>query len=296
MIPRSVAIPKNWQTFNFASFFSAILYPVLGLALLITMVTLGFALEALNLHWYYLPIALATVAFTVFICNAGIGPLHRIMQHKAGELKAPAQVITMLNLMIAMQGNVKDWINYHSQHHRFADRAGDPHNPFESKRWAWVGWIIFRDAKDMTRPFPMWIKKHPIITWMDGFYNSLSLVLHLFVPAAIYLIVWAAGGSLVLTAILHASFIIGRAIQFHATVYGINVLGHLKTPVWADHMMALLTGGEAFHDHHHDEPQSALHRPRKGLWNRIVDYNGTILLAYEKLGWVQNLKIAPRFA
>ncbi|MDG1825445.1 MAG: acyl-CoA desaturase [Henriciella sp.] len=296
MIPRSVAIPKNWKTFNFASFFSAILYPVLGVALLITMIVLGLALEALNLHWYYLPIALGTVALTVFICNAGIGPLHRIMQHKAGELKAPAQIITMLNLMIAMQGNVKDWINYHSQHHRFADAPGDPHNPFESKRWAWVGWIIFRDAKDMTRPFPMWIKKHPIITWMDGFYNQLSLVLHLAVPAVIYLIVWAAGGSLMLTAILHASFIIGRAIQFHATVYGINVLGHLPTPKWADHLIGLLTGGEAFHDHHHDEPQSALHRPRKGLWNRIVDYNGTILLVYEKLGWVKNLKIAPRFA
>jgi len=142
----------------------------------------------------------------------------------------------------------------------------------------------------------MWLKQHPIIVWMDGFYNSISLVLHLVIPAAIYLIVWAAGGSLVLTAICHACFVIGRAIQFHATTYGINVLGHLKTPVWADHLIGLLTGGEAFHDHHHDQPISALHRPRKGLWNRIVDYNGTMLLIYEKLGWVKNLKIAPQFA
>ena len=148
----------------------------------------------------------------------------------------------------------------------------------------------------MMRPMPIWLKKQPIVVWMDRAYNSLSLVLHLFIPAAIYLIVWAAGGSLVLTAIIHACFVIGRAIQFHATVYGINVLGHLPTPKWADHVIGLLTGGEAFHDHHHEEPQSALHRPRKGLWNRIVDYNGTILLVYEKLGWVKNLKIAPQFA
>lgn len=296
MIPRSVAIPKTWTTFNFASFFSAILYPALGLAMLITMVVLGLALSGLTLRWYYLPLGLGIVAFSIFICNAGIGPLHRIMQHKAGELKAPGQVLTMLNLMIAMQGNVRDWVNYHSQHHRFSDKPGDPHNPFESKRWAWVGWIIWRDAKDMMRPMPMWLKKHPIVVWMDAFYNSLSLVLHLFVPAAIYLIVWAAGGSLVLTAICHACFVIGRAIQFHATVYGINVLGHLPTPKWADHLIGLLTGGEAFHDHHHEQPQSALHRPRRGIWNRIVDYNGTILLVYEKLGWVKNLKIAPQFA
>ena len=296
MIPRSIAIPKTWKTFNFASFFSAFLYPALGLALLITITVLGLTLSGLTLRWYYLPLGIGIVLFSIFVCNAGIGPLHRIMQHRAGELKAPGQILTMLNLMIAMQGTVRDWVNYHSQHHRFSDKPGDPHNPFESKRWAWVGWILWRDTKDMARPMAMWLKQHPIIVWMDGFYNSISLVLHLVIPAAIYLIVWAAGGSLVLTAICHACFVIGRAIQFHATTYGINVLGHLKTPVWADHVIGLLTGGEAFHDHHHDQPVSALHRPRKGLWNRIVDYNGTMLLIYEKLGWVKNLKIAPQFA
>jgi len=296
MIPRSIAIPKTWKTFNFASFFSAFLYPALGLAMLITMIILGATLSGLTLHWYYLPLGIGVVLFSIFVCNAGIGPLHRIMQHRAGELRAPGQIITMLNLMIAMQGTVRDWVNYHSQHHRFSDQPGDPHNPFESKRWAWVGWILWRDTKDMARPMALWLKQHPIIVWMDEFYNSISLVLHLFIPAAIYLIVWAAGGSLVLTAICHACFVIGRAIQFHATTYGINVLGHLKTPVWADHLIGLLTGGEAFHDHHHDEPVSALHRPRKGVWNRIVDYNGTMLLIYEKLGWVKNLKIAPQFA
>jgi len=296
MIPRSIAIPKTWTTFNFASFFSAILYPALGVATLITAITLGALLSGLTLRWYYLPLGIGIVTLSIFVCNAGIGPLHRILQHKAGELRAPGQILTMVNLMIAMQGNVKDWVNYHSQHHRFSDKPGDPHNPFESKRWAWVGWIIWRDAKDMMRPMPVWLKNQPIVVWMDRSYNSLSLVLHLVIPAIIYLIVWAAGGSLVLTAICHACFVIGRAIQFHATVYGINVLGHLPTPKWADHVIGLLTGGEAFHDHHHEAPQSALHRPRKGLWNRIVDYNGTILLVYEKLGWVKNLKIAPQFA
>jgi stearoyl-CoA desaturase (delta-9 desaturase) len=296
MTPRSRAIPKSWKTFNISSFFSAFGYPILGVGVLVTTVVLGALLSGLVLRWYYLPLALAVTALTIFVCNAGIGPLHRILQHRAGEMKAPAQIVTMMNLIIAMQGSVKEWVNYHSQHHRFADQPGDPHNPFESKRWAWVGWILFRDHKDMARPWPMWLKDHRIIVWMDRYYNEISIVVHFVIPAIIYVVVWACGGSLVLTAIIHASVVIGRAIQFHATVYGINVLGHLKTPLWADYAMALLTGGEAFHDHHHDEPQSALHLPRKGIWNRIVDYNGTILLAFEKLGWVKNLKIAPRFA
>ena len=296
MKPRSRAIPKNWTTFDPSSFFSAFGYPIIGVTALISVITVAALMTDLTLRWSYLPLALGVVALTVFVCNAGIGPLHRVLQHRAGEMKAPAQIITMINLIIAMQGSVKEWVNYHSQHHRFADKPGDPHNPFESKRWAWVGWILFRDPLDMARPVPMWLKPNKIVVWMDRYYNALSFLVHVVLPAVIYLIVWATGGSLVLTAIIHASIIIGRAIQFHATVYGINVLGHLKTPLWADYAMALLTGGEAFHDHHHDAPQSALHLPRKGFWNRIFDYNGTILLTLEKLGWVKNLKIAPQFA
>lgn len=296
MKARSLTIPRNMKTFNWGSMFSAVIYPALGIALLTTLILVGAFVNSLELAWWYLPLGFGVVALSIFVCNLGIGPLHRIMQHKAGELRSPAQFLTMLNLIFAMQGTVREWVNYHSQHHRFADKPGDPHNPFESKFWAWIGWILWRDENDSRRPMAMWLKGHSIVVWMDKFYHSLSIGVHLGLPALIYLIVWLSGGSLFLTGILHGCVIIGRAIQFHATTYGINVLGHLKTPKWADYTMALLTGGEAFHDHHHDEPQSALHLPRKGFWNRVFDYNGTTLLVFEKIGWVKNLKIAPQFA
>lgn len=295
-IPRSVAIPKTWKTFNFGSAFAAFIYPALGLIVLGVAIGLGIGLENLSLKWSYLGWALFAAALSLLICNLGIGPMHRVLQHRAGEFRIPGQVFVMLNCIIAMQGDVKSWINYHSQHHRFADKAGDPHNPFESKAWAWVGWVLFRDQKDMERPTPLWLKENRVVIWMNERYNGLSIIVHLIIPAAIYAIVWLAGGSLLLTALLHASVVLARGLHFHATTLGINVLGHLKTPIWLDHIMALLTGGEAFHDHHHDEPQSALHRPRKGVWNRIVDYNGTALLVMEKLRLVKNLKIAPQFA
>lgn len=296
MTPRSLAIPKTWKNFNFATLFSVAIYPILGVALLVTLVCLGIFLESISLSWMHLGLGLMTLALTVFVCNAGIGVLHRVMQHRAGELTAPAAILTMINCVIAMQGEVQIWINYHSQHHRFADREGDPHNPAEGKLWAWCGWILFRDQKDMERPMPLWLRNNAIVRWMDKQYMPLTLAVHFAVPALIYALVWFFGGSLFMVAILHAAFIIGRAVQFHATIYGINVLGHLKTPIWVDHIIGLLTGGEAFHDHHHHEPQSALHRPRRGIWNRIVDYNGTILLAMEKIGWIRNLKIAREFA
>ncbi|MEP6342194.1 MAG: acyl-CoA desaturase [Maricaulaceae bacterium] len=293
--PRSQAIKKSMENFSWGSAFAAIIYPALGVIVLVTMIVLGLVLKSVELKTYYIGLALGVIALSILICNGGIGPLHRIMQHRAGRLSTPAQIITMINLMIAMQGTVREWVNYHSQHHRFADEPGDPHNPFESKTWAWVGWILFRDERDGRRPMALWLKDSPVIVWMDRYYHELSILIHFIIPAFIYMSVWLMGGSLILTGILHGSFVIGRSMQFHATNYGINVLGHLKTPKWADYAMALLTGGEAFHDHHHDEPQSALHLPRKGFWNRLFDYNGTLLLVYEKLGWLKDAKISPRF-
>ena len=189
MKPRSLSIPRNRETLSMASLFAAFIYPILAIILLISIVCAGIFMSDISLHWWYVPIGIGAVLLAVFICNAGIGPLHRIMQHKAGELTVPGQIVTMLNLMVAMQGTVKDWVNYHSQHHRFADKPGDPHCPFEGKVWAWVGWIVWRDEKDMKRPMAMWLKKKPVIMWMDRNYYPISFIIHGGVPVLVYVLV-----------------------------------------------------------------------------------------------------------
>jgi len=293
---RSEAILKTWSTLNWASVFSAIIYPALGVILLAVAVIVGLAFQGVTLRWWYAPLALGVIALSIVVCNQGIGPLHRIWQHRAGHIKWPAGLLVMLNCVIAMQGSLKDWINYHSQHHRFADKPGDPHNPSEGKFWAWIGWIIWRDKNELERPMPIWLSENWVVRWHDKLHIPLSLVIHLLVPAAIYAIVFFAGGSLILTAIIHASVVIGRAVQFHATTLGVNVFGHMNTPKWLDYTLALLTGGEAIHGHHHEHPRSALHLPKSGIINRIVDYNGTFLLILRKIGLAKDLEIAPQFA
>jgi len=292
---RSLSIEKSWANLDWPSVFSAIIYPALGLLGLVCAAVIGLLAPGVALHWWYAPLCLLAAAVTLVICNVGVGVLHRIWQHKAAQLHAPAQLITALNCVLAMQGKVKDWVNYHSQHHRLSDKPGDPHNPAEGKFWAWIGWLLWRDPNDLERPTPLWLRDIRAVGFFDRNLISLSLLIHLVAPAVIYLAVWALGGSLVLTFMLHASAVIGRAVQFHATTLGVNVFGHLKTPAWADWTLALLTGGEALHDHHHDEPQSALHLPRKGLINRLVDYNGTAILIFEKLRWARDVKIADQF-
>jgi len=295
ILARSEAVIKSWRTLDWTSAFSAVIYPALGILALVGAIIAGLAFDAVTLRWWYAPIAVVTVLGAIFVCNMGIGPLHRILQHRAGYLSPPAQLVVALNCIIAMQGKLKDWVNYHSQHHRLADQPGDPHNPAEGKFWAWIGWILWRDERDMDRPMARWLSKLPVVRWADQFHLSLSLVFHLILPALIYGIVALAGGSLVLTMIIHASAIIGRGLQFHATTLGVNVFGHMKTPKWLDYVLALLTGGEALHNHHHDFPRSALHLPRRGIWNRIVDYNGTAILILSKLRLARDLHIAPQF-
>jgi len=294
--PRSLAIAKSWSTLNWASVFAAIIYPVLGVTALAAAILIGVFIDSAALHWWYAPAALFAGAASLVICNMGIGVLHRVWQHKAGELRWPAQIITAVNCLIAMQGRLKDWVNYHSQHHRLSDKPGDPHNPAEGKLWAWMGWLFWRDPDDLNRPLAMWLRDNKPLLIIDRHYSLMTLAVHLFAPALVYLAVWLAGGPLLLILMMHAAAVIARGIQFHATILGVNVFGHMKTPAWADWLLAILTGGEAFHDHHHAEPTSALHLPRKGLINRLVDYNGTVLLIFEKLRWARDLKIAPQFA
>lgn len=294
-LPRAEEIKRTWRHFDIPSLFSAIIYPALGVLGFIGAVIAGFAFSGLHLAWWYFPICIAVTALTVFICNQGIGPLHRVIQHNAGELRAPAQLMVVINCVIAMQGSLKDWVNYHSQHHRHSDQPGDPHNPAEGKFWAWMGWILWRDPEDVKRPMAKRLARSRIVSFFDQHYLPISAIVHLLIPAAIYLIVFLLGGSILLTLMLHTAAIIGRAIQFHATTLGVNVVGHMKAPAWVVWLLAVLTGGEAFHEHHHAFPRSILHRPRKGIINRLVDYNGTMLLVLEKLRLARNYQIAPQF-
>lgn len=296
LVPRSEAIVRNWQSFNWGSAFSAFIYPALGVLVFALALTLALVFEGIHVHaWYVLPI-LATAVVATLLCNFGIGSLHRVWQHRGAEMAGPAQTFVALNCILAMQGPLKDWINYHAAHHRYADLPGDPHNPFESKLWAWVGWVLWRDPADIAKPMPNWIARNPVVCWADRNYMGLSTIVHLLVPLAAYLIVFLAGGSLVLVALLHATAVIARGIHFHSTTLGINVAGHLDVPKWVTWTLALATGGEAFHDHHHKFPRSILHLPRKGIVNRLFDYNGTFLLVLERLGMLRQSRIAPQFA
>jgi hypothetical protein len=89
-IPRSLAIPKSWKTIDMPSLFSAFIYPALGIALLTTMVALGFALTQIELKLWYIPLSLGVIAFTILTPTDPLAcellPQHEELLHGAQHI------------------------------------------------------------------------------------------------------------------------------------------------------------------------------------------------------------------
>ena len=80
------------------------------------------------------------------------------------------------------------WAGHHVNHHRFADREGDPHSPMVSGfYYAHIGWFL-NDAKhdrlEATNPVIRDFSKAPEIAWLDTYYAVPPLLL----AVAMYLI------------------------------------------------------------------------------------------------------------
>jgi stearoyl-CoA desaturase (delta-9 desaturase) len=179
------------------------------------------------------------------------------------------------------------WVATHRVHHQITDKPGDPHTPHEGGWWAHMGWIMMGDALGhetvlLARYAPDLAKDkfHRFITK----YHYLPMLVVaglLYLVAGVPGVLW--GIFLRVTLGLHATWLVNSAT---------HMWGSKRFPTRDDSRnnwwVALLTGGEGWHNNHHAHPVSARH----GLaWYEIdVNYYGIWLL--EKLGLAKDVKIA----
>ena len=93
---------------------------------------------------------------------------HRLFSHRAFQATVPLQVVLAILGATAVQGGVVHWVAQHRLHHRYSDKAEDPHSPHlhgQSTRgrlqglwFAQIGWVLQGKvpnvafwAKDMLR-------------------------------------------------------------------------------------------------------------------------------------------------
>ena len=232
----------------------------------------------------------ALIAFAVvwvLAQNVGIGMgYHRLLTHRGYATPKWLEYCITTCGTLALQGGPIYWVSVHRMHHRYTDKEGDPHSPRDGKWWSHMGWILNGSLRNQTKE----LKRYTPDLARDSYYVWLSKY-HWIPLTVVGITLFAFGGWswLLWGAVLPAT------IGFHVT-WMVNSVTHLwgtrrfstnddsRNNLW----VALVTGGEGWHNNHHAYPVSARH----GLaWYEIdVNYYGIRLL--ERLGLASQVKAA----
>jgi fatty-acid desaturase len=268
-----------------------------GINWLTLVVLIVFHLGAVAALFFYTWQRLTVmVGLYVLAINVGIGMCyHRLLTHRGYQVPKWLEHAMAICATLSLEGGPIFWVATHRVHHQFSDREGDPHTPREGGWWAHLGWIVWGNAlhaqthalaryvPDLDRDrFYLWLSKYhwiPItasgallfgLGWLWGGW-----------PNAVGMLLW--GGFLRVTLGLHATWLVNSATHLWGS-RRFETRDDSRNNWW----VALVTGGEGWHNNHHAHPVSARH----GLAWYEIDFNfwGIWLLA--KLGLARKIQVA----
>jgi fatty-acid desaturase len=256
---------------------------------LTTSFMIAFHLGALAaLFFFSWSAILVSILLYAVAVNVGIGMgYHRLLTHRGYKVPKWLEYCIAVCGTLALEGGPIFWVATHRVHHQLSDREGDPHTPHEGGWWAHLGWIL--SGETMHSQTAIHARYAPDLS-RDRFYVWLSE--YHWVPLTVLgVILLAIGGwSWVLWGIffrvivgLHATWLVNSATHMWGS-RRFQTRDDSRNNWW----VALLTGGEGWHNNHHAHPVSARH----GLkWYEFdPNYYGIWLL--KKLGLAHDVKIA----
>jgi stearoyl-CoA desaturase (delta-9 desaturase) len=224
---------------------------------------------------------------------------HRHLTHGSFKAKRGMRIALALAGSFAVQSPPITWVADHRRHHAFSDREGDPHSPwlFGTSPWAlargfWhahMGWIFERDVTNKERFAPdlMADKDLVRINRLFVLWTTLTFLL----PAVLGgLITWSWWGAL--TAFFWAGFV--RVAVLHHITWSTNSICHMigerpfvsrdkAANFWP---LAILSGGESWHNLHHADPTCARHGVKRGQ----IDISARTIWLFERFGWVYDVR------
>jgi stearoyl-CoA desaturase (delta-9 desaturase) len=249
------------------------------------------------------PTGITAAVFVPFFLSTGIAMglgLHRYFSHRAFKAGPVLRFALAMLGSWTMQGPIDRWVADHRRHHRFTDRALDPHSPLfdedrpiHSRLRGWlhshVLWTLTGSVTDTAR-YAGEIVTDPITSWFSRTYwlwSAISLGLPALIGAAL------GGSAEALRCFVWAGCF--RVALIHNLTWAVNSFGHMygskvdgSTDESRDNLLlTLLLFGEGLHSYHHRHPSAAVNEPR------ALDLNGRLISAAEKLGWVWDVR---RFA
>jgi stearoyl-CoA desaturase (Delta-9 desaturase) len=214
---------------------------------------------------------------------------HRYFAHRSFQMNRAARFVWTFVAVSAMQKGPLWWAGHHVNHHRFADREGDPHSPSVSGvYYAHIGWFL-NDAKNdrlaASNPVVRDFSKFPEIYWLD----RLNALPPLALAIAMYLIgglPWLVWGFLVPTMTLaHATFAINTVNHMFGSRRFETHDKSRNNPI-----TAIFAAGEGWHNNHHRYQRAA----RNGFYWWEFDPTWYTIRAMAALGLAWDLQAVPR--
>lgn len=258
---------------NYATMFVMIAFHVLAIA-------------ALFFFSWQAAVCAAVIYF--FAVNVGIGMgYHRLLTHRGYRTPKWVEYFLAVCGTLSLEGGPIFWVATHRVHHQLSDHAGDPHTPRDGGWWAHVGWIISGDAMNyetalMARYAPD-LAKDKFMVLLSRYHYVPMVVLGLLLLAfgGWPFVLW--GIFLRVVVGLHATWLVNSATHMWGS-QRFRTRDDSRNSWW----VALITGGEGWHNNHHAYPVSARH----GLaWYELdVNYYGIWVL--EKLHLAKNVNRA----
>lgn len=213
---------------------------------------------------------------------------HRYFAHRAFQMHRAARFAWAWVATSAMQKGPLWWAGHHVNHHRFADREGDPHSPWVSGfYYAHIGWFLHdtkHDCLEVSNPVIRDFSRAPEIAWLDRYFfiPPLLLAVALFAVGGWPWLVW--GFCLPTVTLAHATF-------------SINTVNHLFGSRRFDTIdesrnnacTAFLAVGEGWHNNHHRYQRAA----RNGFYWWEFDPTWYVIKLMAALGLVWGIQGVP---
>ena len=239
---------------------------------------------------------IVAIVLYVLAINCGIGMgYHRLLVHRGYQVPKAVEYFLAVCGTLALEGGPIAWVATHRIHHQHSDRDGDPHTPQEGTWWAHMGWIISGQALNAQTAtlahYAPDLAKDRFIVWLSK-YHWVPLTL---LGIALLLVGTLAGGIKAGAGLFLWGIFLRVTLGLHAT-WLVNSATHLwggrrfdtRDDSRNNWWVALLTGGEGWHNNHHAHPVSARH----GLIWYEIDPNFWGIWILGKLGLARKIQVA----
>jgi len=213
---------------------------------------------------------------------------HRYFAHRTFQMNRAARFVWALIGTAAMQKGPLWWAGHHVNHHKFADREGDPHSPAITGFYhAHIGWFLNdarHDRVEPTNPVLRDFSNAPEIVWLDRYHfvPPLALAVGLFLSGGLQWLVWG--------------FCVPTVTLAHST-FAINTVNHMfGSRRFETHdasrnnlFTAVFAVGEGWHNNHHRYQRAA----RNGFYWWEFDPTWYVIRLMQAVGLAWDLQPVP---